>query len=474
VLTEGNVIAAAAIIICTTIIILTFYRLDYGFLLFVGMVLLFDQYPPRGFDKSIIGFEYFQNLKYFPLFSSIDLAAINPIELQLGLLLIIWALLIVMGKQVFLQPIPVWLAALMFFLWLTISAVYGIGRGGDFLPALWELRALFYFGILFFFVPQVIQSKEQLQKLMWVCILAISFKVVQGVVRLVRLGFNFGERTELTNHEDPLFFISLFVLLFGFVVFGCSGKQRRFLLWSLLPMFIVFILAQRRATYVALGVALVAFIILLPGKERLTMLKVIAPLLVIAGLYLAAFWNSESSIGLPAQLVKSSFSVDQKGAGERYYSNLYREFENYNLAMTLKKSPVIGIGFGNKYDQPISLTFIPFSLRDYIPHNEIFWLAVKMGGVGFFLFWFFFDAFVFQAAFVFAHLRDPYLKTICAVSMIAILCQIVVSYVDLQLTFYRNMIYLGVLMGLLPTLKMLDTKNEETPLVDEKRPLYAL
>lgn len=49
--------------------------------------------------------------------------------------------------------------------------------------------------------------------------------------------------------------------------------------------------------------------------------------------------------------------------------------------------------------------------------------------------------------------------------VVAVINQMVVSYFDLQLTYYRNMIYLGTLMGLMPTLERIGQKNSE--LVDE-------
>jgi O-antigen ligase len=124
--------------------------------------------------------------------------------------------------------------------------------------------------------------------------------------------------------------------------------------------------------------------------------------------------------------------------------------------MTVRRAPILGIGFGNKYDLPIDLVHIPFPLRDYIPHNQILWLLVKMGGVGFFLFWLFFNSVMFHGASVFSKLQDPYLKAVCAVLIVAVVNQMVVSYYDLQLTYYRNMIYLGTLTGLLTVVQKLD------------------
>ena len=461
-LTGGSIISALLILVIATVIIITCYRIDWGFFLFVGAVLAFDQFPPRGYDTTIIGVEYFENLKAFNLFSSIDAAVATPMELHLFFLIFVWILLISLGKKVYLQKVDFWFLAFLFFLWLVLAAMYGVGKGGDFLPALWELRALFYLGILYFFVPQIIQSKEQIYQLMWVIIAAISFKVFIGIVRVLGIGFDFGYRTELTNHEDPLFFGSLFIFLFCLILYHVKNKQKSFLLLTMVPTIVVFIFAQRRITYGAFGVANIVLMTLLPWEKKKILLRVILPVLVVFGLYLGIFWDNAGVIGLPAQLVKSAFSSDQKNAGERYYSNLYREFENFNLSQTIKRSPLIGIGFGNKYDQPLSLVDIPFSLRDYIPHNEIFWLIVKMGMVGFLLFWLFFDLLVTHAASLFTKMDDPYLKAMCATIVVAITGQVIVSYYDLQLTYNRNMVYLGVLIGLLPTLKALSGKSPAT------------
>jgi hypothetical protein len=44
-----------------------------------------------------------------------------------------------------------------------------------------------------------------------------------------------------------------------------------------------------------------------------------------------------------------------------------------------------------------------------------------------------------------------------------VLNQIVISYYDLQLTYYRNMVYLGLLMGLVPALESMDRIGTPDP-----------
>src|ERR1041384_8368837 len=178
--------------------------------------------------------------------------------------------------------------------------------------------------------------------------------------------------------------------------------------------------------------------------------KTAAPVVAALALYCAVFWNSDSKFASPVRLVKTGFGVDPETAGERYYSNLYREIEKYDLARTVQDYPVLGIGFGNKYEMPLPLVKIDFPLRDYISHDQILWVIVKMGAVGFCLFCLFFNSFACRAAFTLTRLRDPYLRAVVAVAVAAIVNQLVVSNYDLQLTYYRNMVFLGTFMGLLP------------------------
>jgi hypothetical protein len=463
----GSLFPSVAFIGCSAVLILTFYRIEWGFYTFVAAVLFFDQFiPPEFFGSSTsLGTEYFQNLKSLPALANVSFAVFTPMELHLLLIILAWLTLIAFNKKVMLNPVPIAPAAILFFLWLGASFVNGMRRGGDFLPALWELRALFYLGIMFVFVPQVIQTKQHLRALMWITIGAAAFKAAQGLARFASVGFTMEGYSVFTNHEDPLFWISLFIFFLGLTLFGARTAQKGAIRWLLLPFIAGFIVAQRRAAFGALVISVVVFLVMLPREQQFRFLKMFVPVAAVFCVYLAVFWTSEdgSAIAAPAVFIRSSFYTTEKEAAESYSSNLYREMENYDLAYTSRRTPLIGIGFGNKYDQPLTLPNIAFPLRDYIPHNEIFWLIVKMGSIGFFFFCLFMTSFVFRAAAVFARLKDPYLKALCIVSIAGVLAQIVVSYFDLQLTFYRNMIYLGMLMGVLPTLELADEEPAGAP-----------
>src|ERR1041385_165865 len=457
--TDGNMFPAAACIVAAAVLIASCYRVEWGLYVFVGTVLFFDQYAIPGFDPLTFKALYFRNLKeisYLPRFSEL---VVNPLELQLVLLITVWFVVSCFKRDLSLVRIPMWGGALVFFLGVAAAEMYGLRRGGDFLPSLWEVRALVYLGILYVMVPQIIRTKEQVHTLIWVCIAVISFKAFQGIGRMVSMGLSTGGLPTLTNHEDPVFVLNLVVLLFALVLFGATTRQRTALAWLLLPLIVGFYTGERRAAYAAVIPTFVVFIAVLPRKQQWLFVKTAAPVVAALALYCAVFWNSDSKFASPVRLVKTGFGVDPETAGERYYSNLYREIEKYDLARTVQDYPVLGIGFGNKYEMPLPLVKIDFPLRDYISHDQILWVIVKMGAVGFCLFCLFFNSFACRAAFTLSRLRDPYLRAVVAVAVAAIVNQLVGPNYDLQMTQHRNMVFLGTFMGLLPVCEHIDAEQ---------------
>ncbi|MAO64143.1 MAG: hypothetical protein CL666_04020 [Balneola sp.] len=458
---DGNVALVTGILYLTFVLLLSLFRIDYSFYLFIFTVLLFEQYAIPGFPSITRDVAFFSNLKeisYVPFFEA---GMISPFEIHIIFITLALFLHISIRKDFELKPISVWGAFLLFFVCLFLAFMNGMRTGGDFMVALWEVRALFYLCLMYLIVPQILDTKKQITLLFWVIIIGITIKALQGVVRFVDLGFTTGGFAVLTNHEDPVFMVTLFVLLIGFLLYNTGQKQKLLLLISLLFLFVGFYVAQRRASYASFMVSLTTLLFILPALKRNQLLKYLLPVLAILLIYGFAFWNNNSTAGRPVQMIKSGFVVPDKETNfEDYSSNLYRDYESYNLAQTVVNHTVLGTGFGKKYDQPIPLVNIRFTLRDYIPHNQIYWVLVKMGTVGFFAFWFFLNCFAAKGTQVFTRLNDPYLKVITLVIIIAVINQMVVSFYDLQLTYYRSMIYLGCLMGLLPIIERIDKEQK--------------
>lgn len=465
---QGKVLIVFGILYLLGFSLLSVLRIDFSFYVVMFAIMIFDQFQIPGLESFTQRVYFFNNLKENPYVPYYDAAVLNPLEVHL--LIIVFALFIrsAVLKDFSFKRFPILFPFLIFVAAFIYSCVYGLKQGGDSLIVLWEVRALFYLILMYLIVPQIIRSKEQIYWLVWVVILGITFKAFQAILTFARIGFTTGGYETLTNHEDPVFIVTLFVLLVGFLVYKSWNTQTFYLLCVTLPFLLAFYVAQRRAAYASCIVSFATFFVLLPGATRWKFLRSTLPILFGLVMYGAIFWNSNSILARPVQVIKSGMvEPTMEEDLDDFYSNLYREYENYNLAVTVRNNPVLGVGFGNKYEQPIKLVPIPFSLRDYIPHNEIYWVIVKMGAVGFFAFWFFFNSVAAKGVQIFARVHDPYLKAITLFVIIAIINQMVVSYFDLQLTYYRNMVYLGSLMGLLPAIEYESIK--ENMELDRKR-----
>jgi hypothetical protein len=465
----GNIFVALGILLVAAVFGVSIFKPVYSFYIFILLVLISDQYLTSAFQPFTSDIHFFLNIKEISYLPTFNAGVFNPVEIFLLLLVVGLAVQRTFRKDFKFRPIPVWGAALFFFGTFLFSFLYGMSKGGDFLVSLWEIRALFYFFILYFLTPQLIRTRSELKGLVWVFIIGISFKAFQAVFRFISLGFTTGRLRTLTNHEDPVFMVTLLILLLGFLVYRAKNKQRVGLIILTLPLLLGFYAGERRAAYAGAIISIIVFIVILSAEKRRMFLKYAFPFFIGIIIYSGLFWTNQGTLGRPVQLVKSGiFDSKNETTKKNYESDLYRDDENYDLAQTAKRRPLIGIGFGNAFDEPIFLPRLAFPLQNYISHNQILWLIVKMGGIGFFAFWFFFNCYAARATHLLRRLNDPYLKAILIVTIVAAINQMVVSFYDLQLTYYRNMIYLGCLLGLLKTIEMLHVDaNEHTEKVAE-------
>ena len=465
---QGNFVLGAVFLGLIIVALVTFYRLDWGFLLWFALVMAADGYDIPGFGRTpLFSVHYLQTLN--TTVPGLGIGFLAPIEFHMVFFVCALFFVGALGKRIHRTKVTLGYAAAAFVGWLVFSLLYGKYRGGDIQMGGWETRALVFFPITFFLVRQVITTKEQLVNLVWVCIIMVGVKSFQAVVRFAGQGFSFGGSRAMANHEDAAFIVTLMILLLGMAFFKYDRRQRNALIFMLPLLSLALFVANRRAAYVSFAVCLVGFPLLLSRDEQRRILKGYAIFAVGFCVYLAMFWNSYGRASMVAQAVKSAIFADDKQMtrSDDFASSLARRHENYCLSVTFQKAPVLGIGFGNKHEWPIK-AYGEFSLKGYITHNQILWLLTKTGAVGFFFFLFFLNLIVMHGAQVLAALNNPYFRALCAVCVLAVLNQIVVSYVDMQLTFYRNMVYLGTLTGLIPTLKILDDKEKEGPLQEVK------
>jgi len=315
-----------------------------------------------------------------------DSLKFTPLELYLALTLLSWLAHVAGARGWFRLGRPLLKPVLVFFAFLGVGFVYGvILRGGDRTVGLWELRPLLCLVLMYVLASNLLTRTSHYVSLAWVAALAISIQ------NLFALHFYYalsrGQRATLetlTEHTTSIFYTWMILLTVGLVVFrGCSRWARALLLFAVLPTAWVFVLSQRRAAAVALVAGFVVFAVVLYFRRRRAF-WVIVPLTLLVGVgYTAAFWNATEGVGFGARAIKAVIAKDQVSERDAA-SDIYRNIENYNLVYTVRATPLTGVGFGKPFYQPVRLPDISFFVFwQYIPHNSVLWVWLKLGYLGF-------------------------------------------------------------------------------------------
>jgi len=459
VLTDGDPYAAVAIAVIVGGVWLTLRYEQYSFYLMVFLILILEQFPvQRPFDSTItvvLGRYYLGNLyQVIPL----QFLKMNTLEIHLVALVMVLLFKHKFEPSIRYPKYAILPLALAFLVILMLGEAHGMTSGGDFLKSLWEIRALVYLIVVLMISPMMIRTEKEVRILMWIIISALVLKALQGSYYFVfTLGAKLGTVQTILAHEDSHFFNFAFIFLLGTILFKIKDAQRTVLLVFLPFMGFLFLVNQRRVTYgtLALGILIAIIVVDNPAVKRRAIGFAVAALLLAAP-YTAIFWNSNSAIALPIKQLKSVFD-------EKDTSNLYRINEKVNLAYSVTSSP-IGEGFGKRYKVIVPMDDISksFPLWDFIPHNSVLGFWTKAGTHGFIVFLLLFAGALADAANAFRRLRDPYHKVLALVVMTQIIGQLIVSYYDLQLNYYRNMVFLGTQLGLIAAMRKLEEPLAET------------
>ena len=441
----------------------SWYRPAFGLAGVLGLTLLFEQYDFAVVHPITRAVPFFENASKFTGIKGLEL---NPLEMLLVVLAAV-VLARITSKHRQLRGNPLAAPVVAFMIALALWLLYGLVSGGGLTVALWELRGFAYFGLLVLLVPQIIDSERDIKGLLWVAIIVIFVKACQGLWNaFVALGGDLSGVRSITGHEDALFIACMGVFLIALLAYRAALAQRVVLVLASPFMAATFVLTDRRAAFVAfaLGLVVLSAFLAVDKDKRMLVVKFGVPVAVVFALVVVAGWNSDGILGVPAQTIKSITAPQSKEDADSSY---YRRAEEVNLVHAVESSPIIGLGFGRPFQQAGQggIVDIGFTLENVIPHNEIVWVWAKMGTVGFALFWAMFGGIIAWGGLTFRLAETPYAKAVALLVTCAVMMQLIVSYVDLQLTYARNMVFLGVLVGALAWL----AGNTEGELADDGR-----
>jgi hypothetical protein len=126
-----------------------------------------------------------------------------------------------------------------------------------------------------------------------------------------------------------------------------------------------------------------------PLKRKVMRWVLIASPFIIA--YLVIGWNQSTGPFRGAAMIRSL--VDSKTDA----STQWRDNENFDLLVSLKSNPLLGLGFGHRYIGPIDIEDV-YPQEHFLPHDALLGIWAFGGLIGFALYWVFLAAGGFVAA----------------------------------------------------------------------------
>lgn len=356
----------------------------------------------------------------------------------------------------------------------TLMVFYGFMRGmtsgADRTMALYEVRAQATFLLAYLMAANMINDKKQVMNLLWIGALSSGFLAICATVTYFTLPGEVGPEGFLP-HDDSLLFNVLFFIT---IIAMLARLDRRLIFWSSVltpPALFVALANQRRAGIAAF---IIAFLPLMPilwailHDRRKQIATFMLVFFVAMAVYLPVAWNSDGAWALPARAIRSQSDPSGRDASSDYY----RLAENTNLKFTRDLSPWLGYGYGKPYIQIVFQFGKSTDFMNYLPHNGILWVWMRLGHIGFFVFIMMFGAILIKGVQTVREVNDPVLKTAGVMAITFALMIFTIGKYDLVLVMPRQMFTLGVFLGVLGVLKKLDAKEsaEQAALLRENEP----
>ena len=319
--------------------------------------------------------------------------------------------------------------------------VWGVGlRGGDFRQSLWQFRHLFWLPTLTLLFVYSLRDVRDFNRAINLVIAAVCIKLVAVVwfYFTVARPAHF-EPATLTSHYDSILFTLTIVALVTRYLHDMSTKNLVLLVGIGLWVMLGIVLNNRRLAFVSLGASLFVVFVMLRGPVKRLLVRLMLYAAPLAVVYVVVGQAGNSRIFKPAKLVTSVIKQDDR-------SSSTRDIENYNLLVTLKRSKVLGSGWGHEYVEDVKADDISaaFPQYRYMAHNSVLWLWTIGGLVGFTLLWMPLSLGIFMARRAYTFSRSPEDRTAAAVCLTMVIIYMIQAWGDLGTQHLNSSLILAV------------------------------
>jgi hypothetical protein len=383
------------------------------------------------------------------VFTGVELFRFSALELAFAVLLGVWLARRLRGDAIDeplgFQPLPSMLkiAAGIWIGTILLLELYGLARHGDFRNSLWQFRQLLWLPILALFFGKALSTPNSRLWLVRVVMGAACIRALEGIYFYFVVCPDLGIHPQYTtSHGDsPLTVLAILLGLMVLVVRPC----RVHLILNLIAQPILvsaLILNDRRIAYVSLVAGLVTILTMAPPIVRVTARRVLVPALLLIAVYTAVGWHSSAAAYRPISTVRSLILQKDR-------SSQTRDIENYNLVCTLRKSPLIGSGFGHEYLEVVAADRISQFMANYrfVAHNSVLWLLSVSGWLGFTLIWLTFPVGVVVALRVHRTAENMVDRVTAFGAFTAVLCLVVQAWGDMGLQGWMGTFLMASFLG---------------------------
>ncbi len=416
---------------------------------------LFELFPSSYADSLTERVPLFWNVNtIFQIYAHVDFKAVplNLLEVILLIAGVCSLMRAVFTKSARLRGGVLLIPVLLYLFFVIWGWINGMATGGDFKLSLQETRAQFYFIAAYFIALHLVREPKQIVALYWTTALCVSLKgLLYTYRRYVTIGGQPLPDQGVGSHEEAFFFCVFSLLL---LVLSLANdpvyRSLRVFLWLNLPLVIAGNLATNRRAGTAALVIAVPMLLLAAyrafPKCRRGIVAFSLATACITPVYYAAFKNSDAAIAQPARAIKSNFEPDARDAS----SDAYRDAENANQMATIRLAPVQGYGYGKRMLHAVPIADISESYEwwDLLPHNQILWVWMRVGTVGFVTFWVLMCAAIILCCHA-ARSEDvqAVVRTHGVFCLAVLIALLVFGLYDLQLSNFRSMLFVAIWIG---------------------------